>query len=278
MKEKEKQIVMSRSGGKTVSWLPFIFILVFMSYGSSQLLSLASIPLEMASALVTGEPHSGKLEYITDEYEEGYIGVIYDREDGTRGFIPAERLSDLTIDYFGATDQVVLLDETGGTFWLTYEDLGIAYVILLLTFFVLRLVLSLVLMLWSVLSSKKVMQQGKMGIKLLLKPMRLLLFGYVLFVFYQNRIFAYEEEVEFFTIFLGIYSLYFLIVLLLRVRSAKKYWTVHPANETSTHPLVYPTVTVADSTSMFTMPTTKHENDLIQREKRTFKHKTSRYN
>ncbi|MGG5507368.1 MULTISPECIES: hypothetical protein [unclassified Myroides] len=269
---------MSRSKGKTASWLPFIFILVFMSYGSSQLLSLATIPLEMASALVMGEPYTGKLEQVRDEYEAVYTGIIYDKEDGTQGFIPAERLSDLTVDYFGATEQVVLLDEMGGTFWLTYEDLGIAYAILLVAFFALRLVLSLVLIFWSVLSGKKVMQQGKIGIKLLLKPLRLLLFGCVLIIFYQNRIFAYEEEIDFFSLFLGIYALYFSIVVLLRVRSAKQYWTVHSTNETSNHPLVPPTATVADATSVFTTPTTKHENDLIQREKRTFKHQTSRYN
>lgn len=269
---------MSQNQGKGINFFLIIIVLVFLSYGSSLLSSMARIPQDMTKALLTGAPYTGKLEQVVDPYGQINWGITYAKEEGSQGVIVANRVGDLTLDYFSQVDQVVLMDETGGTFWLTYEDLGIAYAILLVGFFVLRLLISLLLSLVVVVSTSnsQAIRNAKIALGLLLKPIRLLAFGYVLAVFYQNRIFASEDEQTFFTAFLAVYGLYFLIVLLLRVQKARKYWMVQPEmprtsnRYENTTPVLDDRATVLDTT-------TKHDNDLIQREKRTFKHETSRY-
>lgn len=276
--EKEKISVMSQNQGKGINFFLIIIVLVFLSYGSSLLSSMARIPQDMTKALLTGEPYTGKLEQVVDPYGQIHWGITYAKEEGSQGVIVADRVSDLTLDYFSQADQVVLMDKKGATFWLTYEDLGIAYAVLLVGFFVLRLVISLLLSLLVVVSKTniKAVRKGKIALGLLLKPVRLVVFGYILTVFYQDRIFAYEEEQSFFTAFLAIYGFYFLVVVLLRVQRARKYWRTQP--EIQRHTNRYEnTAAIVDDRATVLDTTTKHDNDLIQREKRTFKHETSRY-
>lgn len=269
---------MSQNQGKGINFFLIIIVLVFLSYGSSLLSSMARIPQDMTKALLTGEPYTGKLEQVVDPYGQIYWGITYTKEEGSQGVIVADRVSDLTLEYFSQVDQVVLMDETGGTFWLTYEDLAMAYAMLLVGFFVVRLLVSLLLSLVVVVSTSttQAVRKGKIALGLLIKPLRLLTFGYILSVFYQNRIFAFEEEQTFFTTFLAIYGLYFLVVLLLRVQKARKYWRIQPEMPKNTTRYEN-TTTVLDDRATVLDTTTKHANDLIQREKRTFKHETSRY-
>ena len=269
---------MSKNQGKGINFFLIVIVLVFLSYGSSLLSSIGRIPLQMATALLNGEPYTGKFEQLRDPYGQNHWGITFEKEDGSPWGIVADRVSDLTMDYFSQGDQVVLMDETGATFWITYEDLGIAYAILLVGFFVLRLLISLLLSFLVLVSNTtiKAVRNSKIALRLLLKPLRLLTFGYVLAVFYQYRIFAYEEEQTFFIAFLAVYGLYSLIVVLSRIQKARKYWGNQPEMPRNTTQYEN-TTTVLDNSVTIVDTASKHDNDLIQREKRTFKHETSRY-
>lgn len=269
---------MKTKKGKSTNIIQIFILLILLSYGGSWLLSMAQIPLEMTKALTTGTLYTGQLEYKVDEFGIASTGITYENTEGAQVFIPAERLSDLTLDFFGTLDQAVYLDEAGGTFWLTYEDLGIAFVVLLVAFFAFRLIFSLLL---SVLNLLTVLRERettniKVTLSLLLKPIRMFLFGYILVVFYQHRIFSSSEELRGFTVAVMGYGFYLFVVVLLRLRKIQRYWNVNPAKEKSAIRYENTVPTAVDIATLVTDSTAKHDNDLIQREKRTFKHETSR--
>jgi|GEM_PF-3986475 len=272
---------MNTTRGKKINFIPIILVFVLLSAGSSWLTSIATIPLQMGRALVMGELYAGPLERIVDEQGSVYLGIVTTSIEGEAVFIPAERLEDITLDYFREVDQAVLVDEaSGGTFWLTYEDLLLSYGILIVVFFVTRIALFLLLYL---LYSFRIMDNQtiatiKKGMHLLIKPLRMLALGYILWTFYQLHIFGSEAESESFSVFVLIYVLYFLFVI------GKRLWTIRqvrairkPKEESS-----YQSKEVVNAAYEMTHPKTNHQvlhdNDLIKRKRVTFKHQTSRYN
>lgn len=266
--------------GKKINIIPIAIVLILFSIGNAWLSTLTVIPLQMGQALVKGKLYTGPIERVVDERGVVSVGVTAEQRNGDAVFIPAERLDEITYDLFWDIDQAVLMDAEGGSFWLTYEDLLIAYAILVVAFLAFRIAVFLVLLVLqgvTVIGNQTAAHIRK-GVHFLIKPMRMLLFGYILVVFYQHRIFGYEEEAEAFSIFILIYGLYFLFVIIKRLLDIRRYWTVHSSEGDTRSLSVNPTGSEVAYSPMATMPTAKHDNDLIQRKKRTFKHQTSRYN
>ena len=266
--------------GKKINIFPIAIVLILLSIGSSWVSSVVTIPLQMGQALVKGELYAGPIERIVDERGVVSVGITAERTDGDIVFVPAERFDEITQEFFWDTDQAVFMNAEGATFWLTYEDLLLAYAILVLSFLAFRIASFLVLSVFqglTVIENQTAIHIRK-GIHFLIKPMRMLLFGYLLAVFYQYRIFGYEEEAEAFSIFILIYGLYFLFVIVKRLLGIRSYLALHAVNGKIRNSPVNSTASEVIHSPMSTMPTTKHENDLIQRQKRTFKHQTSRYN
>lgn len=271
---------MNQKRGKKINFLPIIIVLILLSAGSSWVLSIASLPVQMGQALVTGELYTGRLERVVDERGSVAVGITAAGSDGNQVFIPAERLEDITNDFFSDVDQAVFLDAEGGTFWLTYEDLILAYIILVLAFLVCRMGLFLALFVlhaFAIIRSQTAATIRK-GIHLLIKPLRMLMVGYILVVFYQYRIFGSEEEAESFSIFILIFALYFLYVISRRLIDIRSYWIV----QTKKDRLMPPTTTGSSSEKAETPTVIEkqvfQDNELIKRQKTTFKHQTSRYN
>lgn len=272
---------MNTTRGKKINFIPIILVLILLSAGSSWVSSIATIPLQMGRALVTGNLYTGPLERIVDEQGRVHLGIATTQREGEAVFIPAERLEDITLDYFREVDQAVLVDETsGGTFWLTYEDLLLSYGILLVVFFIARMAVFLLLYL---LYSFRIMENQtiatiKKGMHLVIKPMRMLALGYILWTFYQFRIFGSEEEAESFSVFMLIYALYFLFVIGKRLWAFRGVGAIRTPKEASS----YQSREVVHAAYEMTRPETDqqllHDNDLIKRKKITFKHQTSRYN
>lgn len=266
--------------GKKINFIPVILAIILLSAGSSWVSSIATIPLQMGQALLSGKLYTGPLERIVDEQGSVHLGIATtDMEEVV--FIPAERLEDITLDYFRSVDQAVLVDETsGGTFWLTYEDLLLSYGILVAVFFVARIAVFLFLYLLHAfaLIGNQTTAAIKKGMHLVLKPMRMLALGYILWTFYQFRIFGSEKEVESFSVFMLIYVLYFLFVIGKRLWALRRLGAIRtPEEETS-----YQSRAMVNATDEMTRPETDqqvlHDNDLIKRQKITFKHQTSRHN
>ncbi|WP_410879519.1 hypothetical protein [Myroides sp. DW712] len=271
---------MNTSRGKKINFIPIILVLILLSAGSSWLSSIAIIPTQMGRALVASELYTGPLERITDEQGNVQLGIVTTGATGEAMLIPAERLDDITLEYFREVNQAVLVDEaSGGTFWLTYEDLLLSYGILVVVFFVARIAVFLVLYLLHTfaLIGNQTATAIKKSLHLLIKPMRMLALGYVLWTFYQFRIFGSEEEAELFSVFMLIYALYFLFVI------GKRLWAIRHlgAFRSPIEESAYQTKKVVHSAYETTRPETDqqvlHDNDLIKRKKITFKHQTSRY-
>ncbi|MGS4344834.1 hypothetical protein ACKUSY_04340 [Myroides odoratus] len=271
---------MNTSRGKKINFISIILVLILLSAGSSWLSSITIIPAQMGRALVTGNLYTGPLERITDEQGNEELGIVITGATGETMSIPAERLDDITLEYFREVDQAVLMDEvSGGTFWLTYEDLLLSYGMLVVGFFIARVAVFLFLyLLYSfALIRNQTTAAIKKGMHFLIKPMRMLALGYILWTFYQYRIFGSEEEAESFSVFLLIYALYFLFVIVKRVLSLRRL----VPNQISKEEFQSQAKEVIQSAYEMTRPETDHQvlhdNDLIKRKKITFKHQTSRY-
>ncbi|WP_353102154.1 hypothetical protein [Myroides odoratus] len=271
---------MNQKRGKKINFLPIIIVLILLSAGSSWVLSIASLPVQMGHALVTGELYTGRLERVVDERGSVAVGITATGSDGNQVFIPAERLEDITHDFFSDVDQAVFLDAEGGTFWLTYEDLILAYIILVLVFLVCRMALFLTLFVlhaFAIITNQTAAATRK-GIHLLIKPLRMLMVGYILVVFYQYRIFGSKEEAESFSIFILIFALYFLYVISRRLMDIRSSWIVQTKKDR-----LMPQAVTSSSSEKAETPTAMEkqvfqDNELIKRQKTTFKHQTSRYN
>lgn len=272
---------MNTTRGKKINFVPIILVLILLSAGSSWISSIATIPLQMGRALVMGKVYTGPLEQIVDEQGRVHLGIVTTEMEGEAVFIPAERLDDITLDYFREVDQAVLVEEaSGGTFWLTYEDLLLSYGMLVVVFFVVRIAVFLLLyLLYSFgLIESPTAAAIKKGMHLLIKPMRMLALGYILWTFYQFRIFGSEEEAESFSVFMLIYALYFLFVIGKRLWTIRRLGAIRTPKEESS----YQSKAVVNAAYEMTRPETDqqvlHDNDLMKRKKITFKHQTSRYN
>jgi len=271
---------MNQKRGNKINFLPIIIVLILLSAGSSWVLSMASVPVQMGQALVTGELYTGRLERVVDERGSVAIGIVGTKLDGNQVFIPAERLEDITHDFFWDVDQAVFLDTEGGTFWLTYEDLILAYIILVLAFLVCRMGLFLglfVLHAFAIIGNQTAAAIRK-GIHLLIKPLRMLLVGYILVVFYQYRIFGSEEEAESFSIFILIFALYFLYVVIRRLVEVRNYWAMHTKKDHLMPQAATVSTVEREGIQTGMEKQVVQDNDLIKRQKTTFKHQTSRYN
>lgn len=91
---------MNQKRGKKINFLPIIIVLILLSAGSSWVLSIVSLPVQMGQALVTGELYTGRLERVVDERGSVAVGITAAGSDGNQVFIPAERLEDITNDFF----------------------------------------------------------------------------------------------------------------------------------------------------------------------------------
>ncbi|MEC4112937.1 hypothetical protein VSO92_02280 [Myroides pelagicus] len=258
-----------------------VFAVVAFSMMSSIFESFGMVPFDMTKAMLNGNLYTNILSEERDEYGNLNKGIVVIDADGNEFFLPAYRIGDLTEKGFEGTEVSVFLDDKGNTFWLTYEDLGIVFVSLLLTFFLMRYIFLLALFILSKVNvfDDVVYMRLQSCVKLFLRPLRMMFFIFILLMFYQYRVFSDEEEKDVFTKVMYGYMILTFGILVFRVTKLRKLTLEGQGASDSTH-VTSKNKATGDRDVVVSVSEKGNgiNNDLIKREKVKYKHATSRYN